>query len=255
MKEVPLTERRITAASFADTAEPLGDINHLMVVLTAVERLPARLRQVIEAIYMERVSYEELGRRLGCSKPQAWRLARQAVEQLREELHDHPLLVERYKLASPETWQQAAAEIIDRYDRVPAAPLELAEVVLLQRSIAAAIDARTTPHVYQFTMLAAEAVGELKTRGLWQPDAFLALVAGKQRDYGTGNVLAFADPLLGIGVRISDKVARLRNLLESDSGPINEPLLDTYLDIVGYALLAEMVTDGTFTLPLEGNND
>ena len=74
----------------------------------------------------------------------------------------------------------------------------------------------------------------------------------KQRDYGTGNILnSPVDPILGIAVRLNDKVARLVNLIQTGNPPENESVEDTMLDIAGYAFVAMMVSDGTFELPLD----
>jgi hypothetical protein len=76
----------------------------------------------------------------------------------------------------------------------------------------------------------------------------LDLLASKQHDYGHGNITAFG--LLGVAVRMSDKIARLENLVKRDDDAVNEPLLDTYMDIVGYAVIAGMLLNNTFELEL-----
>jgi hypothetical protein len=77
-------------------------------------------------------------------------------------------------------------------------------------------------------------------------------IAGKQRDYGHDNIARFG--VTGLVVRLSDKAARLINLIRRGAGipgqAINEPLSDTWLDIAGYCVLALMWLDGTFMLPL-----
>lgn len=81
------------------------------------------------------------------------------------------------------------------------------------------------------------------------------LVASKQKDYGPNNILkSIVDPQTAIAVRISDKMARWVNLVNTGATPENESLRDTVMDIMGYALIAMMVLDGTFTLPLEDRN-
>lgn len=75
-----------------------------------------------------------------------------------------------------------------------------------------------------------------------------AILVSKQHDYGCGNILAFG--VDGLIVRLSDKVARLINLLESRAEPKNESVLDTLFDIIGYAAIAHMLKAGTFELPL-----
>lgn len=74
-------------------------------------------------------------------------------------------------------------------------------------------------------------------------------IIAKQHDYGHENILwGGVDALV---VRIHDKVARIKNLQKrADSGPINESLCDSWLDIAGYGIIAVMLHNGTFELPL-----
>ena len=74
------------------------------------------------------------------------------------------------------------------------------------------------------------------------------LVISKQKDYGQNNILDFGE--LGVLIRLNDKVARLKNLWGKK--PTNESLTDTWMDIVGYGLIALMLKDNSFTNPLEG---
>jgi plasmid stabilization system protein ParE len=92
------------------------------------------------------------------------------------------------------------------------------------------------------------AATELDTMGLWSKGQIGKMLARKQHDYGHGNINAFG--MVGIAVRMSDKVARLLNLLAKGAEAENESLVDTYLDIVGYAVIAGMLLDGTFDLEL-----
>lgn len=92
------------------------------------------------------------------------------------------------------------------------------------------------------------AATELDTMGLWSKGQIGKMLARKQHDYGHDNINAFG--MVGIAVRMSDKVARLLNLLAKGAEAENESLVDTYLDIVGYAVIAGMLLDGTFDLEL-----
>jgi len=53
-----------------------------------------------------------------------------------------------------------------------------------------------------------------------------------------------------VAVRISDKIARFNNLTNEGASAQNESLVDTLVDMVGYAVIARMLEDGTFDLPL-----
>jgi len=75
------------------------------------------------------------------------------------------------------------------------------------------------------------------------------LVVSKQHDYGKGNILEFGEQ--GILVRANDKFARLKNLILNSNSPMNEPKMDTWRDIAGYAIVALMLERGWFELPME----
>lgn len=73
----------------------------------------------------------------------------------------------------------------------------------------------------------------------------------KQKDYGPENIMKFG--VVGIIVRLFDKVARLNNLLLKTHGDVaeaiksnsvqGESLIDTLIDIVGYCSIALMITE------------
>lgn len=75
------------------------------------------------------------------------------------------------------------------------------------------------------------------------------VIAAKQHDYGHDNITV--EGHVGLRVRIHDKVARLKNLLRRGGEAKNEAMSDTWMDIVGYCIIGIMLTHGTFTLPLE----
>ena len=75
------------------------------------------------------------------------------------------------------------------------------------------------------------------------------LLVRKQHDYGHDNINNFG--IIGIGVRVCDKIARIRNLRGRDADGVAEPLADSYLDLVGYATIAQMYHHGWFQLELE----
>jgi hypothetical protein len=75
----------------------------------------------------------------------------------------------------------------------------------------------------------------------------LDTIATKQHDYGHENIMWAG--LDGVVVRMHDKRARLRNLLRR-GGANNESVLDTWLDLVGYSIIALMLINSTFTCRL-----
>jgi hypothetical protein len=74
------------------------------------------------------------------------------------------------------------------------------------------------------------------------------LLIRKQMDYGPRNIMdSPGGPINGLTVRLFDKLARLRNLIENNGGePQFESLRDTLLDISNYGLIGVMVLDNTF---------
>ena len=78
------------------------------------------------------------------------------------------------------------------------------------------------------------------------------VVINKQHDYGHDNILAFREK--GLVVRLWDKVARLKNLMwKNDYEPKNESVIDTFIDIAGYGIIAVMLSKGDFTAELQEN--
>lgn len=79
------------------------------------------------------------------------------------------------------------------------------------------------------------------------------LLCRKQHDYGHKNITNFG--LVGVAVRMCDKIARLINMERRGGGSalVGEPLIDAYRDIVGYAVIAIMLHGGKFELELNTN--
>ena len=71
----------------------------------------------------------------------------------------------------------------------------------------------------------------------------------KQRDYGNLNITIW--DVLGVAVRLTDKVMRLRELILSGRLPQNESIRDTAVDVRNYGLILLMLIDGLWGLPME----
>ena len=81
-------------------------------------------------------------------------------------------------------------------------------------------------------------------------DVTLKTLASKQHDYGHDNITRWG--IRGICVRMADKHARLENLYRRGvRNALFETIEDTWLDLLGYSIIALMLIDETFTLPLE----
>lgn len=75
------------------------------------------------------------------------------------------------------------------------------------------------------------------------------LVIRKQHDYGHKNILSFG--IHGIVIRVHDKIVRLENLFGKGREAANEAVEDSLFDLMGYSLMAMMVIDKTFSLPMK----
>lgn len=85
----------------------------------------------------------------------------------------------------------------------------------------------------------------------------IALFDTKQNDYGPRNISEFGE--MGVIVRMNDKVARIKNLcfqkgVWCPKPSANESLLDTYIDVANYALIAMMCHLGLWP-DVEGRAD
>jgi hypothetical protein len=155
-------------------------------------------------------------------------------------------------------WRQAAKNEIDLMSRNIGAftrsnPVE--RLMLMSRDIAGYVrNGTVTPDGseqivgHKMVAMGTLAASHLDSIGMWDKNEMLELLCRKQHDYGHGNILSFG--LIGVAVRMADKVARLANLTKKDIDAVNESLLDTWRDIVGYGAIAGMLLVGTFELEL-----
>jgi len=75
----------------------------------------------------------------------------------------------------------------------------------------------------------------------------LSILISKQQDYGPKNISQSpGGPLNGLRVRMWDKISRINHLLDSGATPENESLRDSFLDLMNYAAIAQMVLDGNW---------
>lgn len=125
---------------------------------------------------------------------------------------------------------------------------------LIQSLLVVYVDEKGDPFApnihYLFKSVALHAISYLRDYDIKLNDVH-DLLCSKQADYGHENILAFGD--IGICVRMSDKIARIKNLRNKNA--MNESLMDSWLDLLGYAVIGLMLLADTFTLPLEKNND
>ncbi len=70
-------------------------------------------------------------------------------------------------------------------------------------------------------------------------DSFVMVFIKKQQDYGPYNIAKFGE--VGIIVRLSDKLERMKHLMKTGMQPNNESLVDTIIDIANYCVILQLV--------------
>lgn len=155
------------------------------------------------------------------------------------------------------SWQAAAADALDvigrnigalgRDDMAHQLDRRIQSVASLVSKLGVNVDDEILGN--KLIALGPIAATELDTMGMWSPNMIGKMLARKQHDYGHGNINAFG--MIGVAVRMSDKVARLQNLIARGAEAENESLTDTWLDIVGYAVIAQMLLAETFNRELD----
>jgi hypothetical protein len=72
----------------------------------------------------------------------------------------------------------------------------------------------------------------------------VALLLKKHLDYGPKNISQSpGGPLNGLRVRMHDKLARINHLIDSGASPENESLVDSFMDLANYAVIAQLVLE------------
>jgi hypothetical protein len=78
-------------------------------------------------------------------------------------------------------------------------------------------------------------------------DEAVDILISKHEDYGPLNILnAPGGAHNGLAVRLHDKVSRLANLTKTGNQPNHESLRDTFIDIINYAVIGILVSEGNW---------
>jgi len=165
---------------------------------------------------------------------------------------------------APNTWNDACAAALGelrttrQFNPIGAASMDEEQTSLafgiISESLGSFVRSRsdnTTLAVAAMSNAAVLALCVLESKGHptnWED--LYNMLCRKQHDYGHQNISNFG--LVGVAVRVCDKIARAENLRTRDTNAVkNETVIDTYEDIVGYAVIALMLDSDTFMLPLE----
>jgi len=190
------------------------------------------------------------------------------------------LVKSSYSSSDQMTWEQAAfksaEELWERYDTYkdfsikPYLDLSISEIENLRNVIDNYINSDLYlqkiqclkdssngdrgQHKFLWYALASNAIRATKT---FYPEKSARLVEvvitviNKQKDYGHHNIAMFG--ITGLVIRIHDKIARAENLLQKkdmENAVPGESLYDTFIDIIGYSIIALMWLDNTFMFKL-----
>jgi predicted DNA-binding protein (UPF0251 family) len=253
-KQRPNTAMEALMLSFSDVIEEsVEELQPLReAVAICIEQLDEQDQFIVNAVNSEFLSYEQLAKRLGVSKPHAWRLKNNAYAKLQQVLIMHPLI--RKKVRVVETWEQSASQWVMHIASFATEEIETNNAKLMRLCESAKkclFDSDDLPVSLLWTEIGIEAIQELRLRNSWDSGEMCNLLISKQHDYGHRNITAFG--LRGVLVRLSDKIERLNNLKSKKSKAKNESMLDTLRDIVGYCVIALMLNDETFDLELGDN--
>ena len=78
------------------------------------------------------------------------------------------------------------------------------------------------------------------------------LFCKKQKDYGPSNISVGTNldteedvkiALTGLWFRMNDKMQRFKQIVLNDQDPENESLMDTFMDLANYAIIAQLVKE------------
>lgn len=115
-------------------------------------------------------------------------------------------------------------------------------------------DGDRSEHKLMWYAFASNAIRALKNFYPKKPARMVEVVItviNKQKDYGHHNIAMFG--ITGLVIRIHDKIARAENLLQKENmqnAVAGESLYDTFLDIIGYSIIAIMWLNNTFMYEL-----
>ena len=81
------------------------------------------------------------------------------------------------------------------------------------------------------------------------------LFCKKQKDYGPSNISVGTNleteddirlALTGLWFRSNDKMQRFKQIVLNDQDPENESLMDTFMDLANYSIIAQLVSEGSW---------
>lgn len=242
---------------------PAPDWDLLDIVSDVVHALEEPHRTIIQLVFYDRLSFSELAEALGIkAKSHAWRKTQRAIAEFKTAFENHPQIKEGNSNMK-ESWNENAMDslrhhwgktVVAEFWREQDIANQLALIQqdishFIQGIIHGTYDASFDDLDRSMGACGTLASAHLQSTGVNTKEIH-ELLCRKQRDYGHDNICMSGE--IGLAVRMMDKIARLNNLLARDGKNIgNEPLVDTWTDILGYATVYHMYRAGTFTTPLK----
>ena len=223
-------------------------------IQSALDSLGEKDRWVLDAIYIWGHSYSQITDMMGySSKASAHSAVKTAHKKLKEILElDYRIirLLEGKVHMSDGTWADAAWRHLRVMDRCANGGEFTPDIFDAHfRNMGACVKCLDTDKLADICWAAGcEAGRGLVAMGQWDIETLQDTLCSKQHDYGHDNINAFG--IIGVAVRLSDKIARYKNLQGKPNRVAGETIVDTLTDMVGYAVLARMLEDGTFQLDL-----
>lgn len=229
-------------------------------IASYIDSLSPLDRRVIEAIFYEDLPLRTVAYRLGIPKTSVSRIRDRALQTLQNLMTRSPLIRERIvmqTLEAPPTfsdWEEAARsalqEICDA--QFPVESYVTDTTVAIDTAYKHYQDWEPSQMWNRFFEAGCIAFNWLIVHYQHNEarlfEELIYLLVSRQAKYGHRNILKFEE--LGLCVRMSDKVARLANLEEGGFTFDDESVVDTWMDVVGYSVIASMLRDGTFTTEL-----
>lgn len=243
-------EALMMAKPFEEPQQSNEDLLELRDAVAAiVDELDERSLWVINACISEGKSLQTIADELGMTKTHVWRIRNQAYEKLRRIMSADTTIRKSVRLA--ETWDQSASQWVTYLaDTTEQTPITADELVEYRDAIVDYIATEPKHIEHLFIVIAQRTIALLRLMEIWDTGEMVSTLCKKQHDYGHGNINRFG--LMGVAVRLSDKVERYMNLKGREAK--NESTNDTLIDVVGYCVVALMLLDETFQLPL-GDTD
>lgn len=224
-------------------------------VADGIAQLGDKDKWLIEAVFVWGHSYSEIADMMGYrSKASVHGVVRKALDNLKMVLEcDHrimKLLGRKGNAMADETWADSSWTKVRAMDR--SANAGSFDPVVLDthfKNMGNMVRNNQLENLHNICWAAGcEAARALVAMGEWDMEKLQDTLCSKQHDYGHENINAFG--IVGVAVRLSDKIARWRNIKDRRNKVANETVVDTLLDMVGYAIISSMLEDGSFQNPL-----